>query len=415
MSVRSRYYPNLYKDSVSLMTVSAKVTSVAGVSAASVVMASATNVDNMKQAGLGDFEVRPNDLVVAVAGSDAACDEALKVADELLTAKSSGAEGGEGAARQALTSIQMAVARDPSHNLALISVPGDYAAAEAIKALRLGMDVMLFSDNVDASTRSLALKTYARDHDPDGQGPRLRHGEIINGMPLGFANEVRRGPVGVVGASGTGTQEVTVGIHQHGSGVSQALGTGGHDLACRRSAASRCCRGLRRWRPTSGHARHRARVPSRRRAEVAAKVLAAASASVPVVVIFLGVDPASTTRKGVFGAATPAHAAAMGAALADAARAAQRAPITLSEGDAAKARPRWRERWRQRAALRSRRLFWRNLQLPGAAHPRGRRLQGLLQHAHCRQFRAPRATAAAAATRSSTWATTSTRRDVRIR
>ena len=65
MSVRSRYYPNLYKDSVSLMTVSAKVTSVEGIRTASVVMASATNVDNLRQAGLGDFEVRPNDLVVA--------------------------------------------------------------------------------------------------------------------------------------------------------------------------------------------------------------------------------------------------------------------------------------------------------------------------------------------------------------
>ena len=54
---------------------------------------------------------------------------------------------------------------------------------------------------------------------------------IVNGVPLGFANVVRRGPIGVVGASGTGTQEVTVRMHQLGSGVSQALGTGGHDLS----------------------------------------------------------------------------------------------------------------------------------------------------------------------------------------
>src|SRR5205823_14950643 len=192
-------------------------------------VASPTNVRNLKRAGRGDFEVRPNDLVVAVSGTEEACAEALQKADELLSAKS--AASGEEAigAQQPITSIQMAVARDPAHNFALISVPGDYAAAEAMKALRLGMDVMLFSDNVP-SEREVALKTYARDHNLMVMGPDCGTA-IINGVPLGFANVIRRGPIGVVGASGTGTQEVTVRIHQLGSGVSQALGTGGHDLA----------------------------------------------------------------------------------------------------------------------------------------------------------------------------------------
>src|ERR1700689_1150888 len=131
MPLHNRYYPNLYKDSVSLMTVSAKVSAVTGIAAASVVMASATNVENMKRAGLGDFEVRPNDLVVAVSGTEAACAEALQKADELLSAKTSGGGGEEAGAPQPVTSVQMAVARDPACNLALISVPGDYAAAEA--------------------------------------------------------------------------------------------------------------------------------------------------------------------------------------------------------------------------------------------------------------------------------------------
>ena len=58
-----------------------------GIETASVVMASATNVENLATAGLGTFEVRPNDLVVAVSGSDEACAEALAKADELLTAE----------------------------------------------------------------------------------------------------------------------------------------------------------------------------------------------------------------------------------------------------------------------------------------------------------------------------------------
>ena len=230
MTTRSRNYPNLYKDSVSLMTVSAKVMAVPGIDMASVVMASATNVDNLAEAGLGTFEVRPNDLVVAVSGDEAACAEALQKADELLSAKAARRRGRRPAPRASPSpASRWRSADDPAHNFALISVPGDYAAAEAMKALRLGMDVMLFSDNVPPESE-LALKTYAREHDLMVMGPDCGTA-IVNGVPLGFANVVRRGPIGVVGASGTGTQEVTVRIHQLGSGVSQALGTGGHDLS----------------------------------------------------------------------------------------------------------------------------------------------------------------------------------------
>jgi succinyl-CoA synthetase alpha subunit len=312
MSTRSRYYPNLYKDSVSLMTVSAKVTAVPGIKAASVVMASATNVENLVRAGLGNFEVRPNDLVVAVLGTDEACAEALQKADELLTAKAAGGEE-EAAAHAPVTSIRMAVARDPAHNFALISVPGDYAAAEAMKALRMGMHVMLFSDNV-APDSELALKTYANEHDLMVMGPDCGTA-IVNGVPLGFANVVRRGPIGVVGASGTGTQEVTVRIHQLGSGVSQALGTGGHDLSKQIGGISMLY-GLRALDadPATKVIVLVSKPPS---PEIAARVLAAAERSAkPVVVIFLGADPASIERKGVYGAAYLAQAADMAVSLA---------------------------------------------------------------------------------------------------
>src|SRR5579863_4574434 len=137
MSTTSRYYPNLYKDSVSLMTVSAEIMSVKGIEAASVVMASATNIDNLREAGLGPFDVRPNDLLVAISGTDEACAEALAEADDLLTHTASADDAA--AAAQPVTSIQMAVAEDPSRNFVLVSVPGDYAAAEGMKALRLGL------------------------------------------------------------------------------------------------------------------------------------------------------------------------------------------------------------------------------------------------------------------------------------
>jgi FdrA protein len=314
MTIASRCYSNLYKDSVSLMKVSAQVVAVPGIETASVVMASATNVENLAAAGLGSFEVKPNDLVVAVSGADDACAQALARADELL--KESAATGGDevAGAAQPITSLQMAVSKNPARNFALVSVPGDYAAAEAMKALRLGMDVMVFSDNVPPEAE-LALKQYAQQNDLMVMGPDCGTA-IVNGVPLGFANVTRRGPVGVVGASGTGTQEVTVRIHQLGSGISQALGTGGHDLAASIGGIS-MLHGLKALAedPATKVIVLVSKPPA---PKVAAAVLAAAEACAkPVVAIFLGADPASITRNGVYGAAYLAQAAEMAVALAN--------------------------------------------------------------------------------------------------
>jgi succinyl-CoA synthetase alpha subunit len=329
MTINSRYYPNLYKDSVSLMKVSAQVMAVSGIETASVVMASSTNVDNLKAAGLGSFEVRPNDLVVAVAGSEQACSEALAKADELLKQSAAGGDEGVGAP-QAISSLQMAVSKDATRNFALVSVPGDYAAAEAMKALRLGMDVMMFSDNVPPQAE-LALKRYARERNLMVMGPDCGTA-IVNGVPLGFANVVRRGPIGVVGASGTGTQEVTVRIHQLGSGVSQALGTGGHDLAAAIGGIS-MLHGLKAL-DEDPETKVIVLVSKPPAPEVASAVLSAAEASKkPVVAIFLGADPASITRNGVHGAAYLAQAADLAVALVNG-EDAERKPIALSDESA---------------------------------------------------------------------------------
>jgi FdrA protein len=327
MSISFRTYPKLYKDSVSLMKVSAEVVGIPGIETGSVVMASATNVENLADAGLGAYEVEPNDLIVVVAGSDEACAEALARADELL--KDSGVGGDDDdstGAKQPITSLHMALSKDPAHNFALVSVPGDYAAAEAMKALGLGMDVMIFSDNVPGEAE-LALKLYAQEHNLMVMGPDCGTA-IVNGIPLGFANVVRRGRIGVVGASGTGTQEVTVRIHQLGSGVSQALGTGGHDLAASIGGIS-MLHGLKSLDedPDTEVIVLVSKPPA---PEVAAAVLRLAEASSkPVVAIFLGADPASITRNGVHGAAYLSQAADMAVALTKGEKA-QLKPIELA-------------------------------------------------------------------------------------
>ncbi|MCK5827694.1 FdrA family protein, partial [Candidatus Bipolaricaulota bacterium] len=114
-------------------------------------------------------------------------------------------------------------------NLALISVPGIHAAREARQALHRGLHVMLFSDNVTVEDE-IALKDDAIDRGLLMMGPDCGTA-IINGAALGFANACRSGTVGIVGASGTGIQEISSLVHQLGGGISQAIGTGGRDLS----------------------------------------------------------------------------------------------------------------------------------------------------------------------------------------
>lgn len=227
-STHHSIYPNLYKDSVALMAISSAIMGIRGVEAASVVMATPANRENLQHAGLSDnADAGPNDLLVAVGGDEQACEEALAMADRLL-AEQPRADAGEGR-EEPPSSVQMALTADRSTNLALISVPGQYAGAEALKSLRLGLNVMVFSDNVPVE-QEIEAKQYATGHDLLVMGPDCGTA-LVNGIPLGFANVVRSGRIGVVGASGTGMQEITCRVHQLGEGVSQALGTGGHDLS----------------------------------------------------------------------------------------------------------------------------------------------------------------------------------------
>lgn len=228
MATKIENFKNMYQDSVSLMQISAHISKLPGVEQASVVMGTPNNLAQLVDAGLGECaDAGPNDLLIAVRGSDEACEEALRVARERLSARPEKSSG-QAAEAPPVNSLAMACDDVPDSNLALISVPGDYAAAEAIKALQLGMNVMLFSDNVSMAHEK-AIKTLAREKRLIVMGPDCGTA-IVNGMPLGFANVVKRGAIGVVGASGTGLQEVTCRIDQLGAGISQALGTGGHDL-----------------------------------------------------------------------------------------------------------------------------------------------------------------------------------------
>ena len=221
--------PGFYRDSVALMRISRQISAGDGVEEAGLMMGTPANKRIMDDAGVLAGEGRaagPGDLVLAIrAVSKAAADVALAAAQAALTAPRGGPDG---ASAWRPRSIRSAVAANPAANLALISVPGDFAAAEAMKALARGLNVMMFSDNVSIADEVM-LKTEARARGLLMMGPDCGTA-ILNGVPLAFANVVPRGDIGIVGASGTGIQEVSCLIARNGGGISQAIGTGGRDL-----------------------------------------------------------------------------------------------------------------------------------------------------------------------------------------
>ncbi|HEX5944526.1 MAG TPA: hypothetical protein VFY66_19740, partial [Anaerolineales bacterium] len=228
MTVKTLIKTSEYHDSVSLMLVARELSKLEGVKDAAVVMGTEANKSILTDAGLFTEEAKtasPNDLVIAVSSSsDSAADVALQKAEVLLRQKASAAETGEFRPK----TIRGALSSNPAANVAVISVAGRYATDEAWDALSHGLHVLLFSDNVSLEDE-IALKKTAREKGLLVMGPDCGTA-IINGIGLGFANRVRRGAIGVVGASGTGTQAVTARIHDLGAGISHAIGTGGRDL-----------------------------------------------------------------------------------------------------------------------------------------------------------------------------------------
>lgn len=126
-------------------------------------------------------------------------------------------------------SLEQGLVQKRNANLAVISIPGEYAAAEALKALEAGLNVFLFSDNISIDDE-LALKQLATEKNLLMMGPGCGTG-LIGGVGLGFADVIRRGSIGVIAGAGSGLQEFTCQIHNAGFGISHAIGTGGRDLS----------------------------------------------------------------------------------------------------------------------------------------------------------------------------------------
>ncbi len=220
---------NQYYDSAFLMRVSRRIAGTKGVQQNAALMGSDTNKKLLSNIGIRNAQIdtaSPTDLIVAIVA------DTSQIVDDVLEKLDGYLEGGvPSASASSLHSLQDGLAQKPKANLVMISVPGEYAAREARKALQSGLNVFLFSGNVSIDDE-LDLKRIAARKNLLLMGPDCGT-SLLGGVGIGFANVVRKGSIGVIGTSGTGLQEFTSQVHNEGFGISHAIGTGSHDLSDR--------------------------------------------------------------------------------------------------------------------------------------------------------------------------------------
>jgi FdrA protein len=210
------------------MQISRQAGELAGVTKVLALLGTDGNKKILADLGLMDETIRaatPNDLLICI---EAETDEAARAAMDDVDSRLGKVSSGDSLKEEKPKSLEEAVGKLPSANFAMISLPGQFARLDVVTALELGLNVMLFSDNISLEDE-VELKQRAIEKGLLLMGPDCGTA-IINGVPLALANVVRRGDIGIAAASGTGIQEVSCLIDSFGGGISHAIGVGGRDL-----------------------------------------------------------------------------------------------------------------------------------------------------------------------------------------
>jgi FdrA protein len=283
-----RLFHDTYVDSVVALRGMRAMSEAEGVEWANALMTTPANVDALRAAGIEDpslSDASPNDFCLAVRAADPDAAERALGAGEQAAFAARATDSGPTAANP--RSVRLATAAEPETNVAIISVPGPYAAVAAFQALAAGLHVLLFSDNVPIE-EEVALKHYAHARGLFVMGPGAGTA-MLAGTGLGFANVVRPGRVGVVAAAGTGAQEAMSLLDRWGVGFSQVIGVGGRDLS-NRVGGEMAIAAIETLRddPGTDAVLLVSKPPAR---DVARRVLAAAG-SMPVVAALIGLDDA---------------------------------------------------------------------------------------------------------------------------
>ncbi|MCD8140725.1 MAG: hypothetical protein LUE17_13270 [Planctomycetaceae bacterium] len=211
------------------MKLSGRAREQSGADRVTALMATARNKDLLAQTGLMTPAIEAagsDDLVVAIDADPALSGVAEKTVLDLLEKPARALRSP--LERLAPKSLPMACERLEGANLAMISVAGEYAKYEAAQALSAGLDVFLYSDSISLE-EELALKRLATSKGLLLMGPDCG-AAVVRQTPLGFANRMRQGTVGIVSTTATGLQEVGCLLDRCGLGISAAYGVGGRDL-----------------------------------------------------------------------------------------------------------------------------------------------------------------------------------------
>jgi FdrA protein len=227
--IKTTVMPNCYMDSILILSVSREIMKLPSVNKVVVVMATDMNKTVVDEFGGMTDAVRnsgPNDLILALD-----CDDKniFSKAEEIVKDMASGKSANSlGESSVEYRTLKTAKAADPDANICIISLPSEYSLDEAKTAVENDMNLFIFSE-MDLD-EELEIKELAQEKGLFVMGPGAGTA-VINNISLGLMSKVRPGKVGIVAASGSGLQEVAVLVHNYGAGISQAIGTGGHDLS----------------------------------------------------------------------------------------------------------------------------------------------------------------------------------------
>jgi succinyl-CoA synthetase alpha subunit len=226
-----RIKKNMYRDSVFLMRLVSDAKTRPGVHDAAIVIGTEENKTALIDGMMLKEDISattPNDVIIVVdAEAVSTASDTASLLEDLLSGKRSNNSDN----LATVPTLSSALSLNSESNFALISIPGQFVKREAFRALHRNLNLMIFSSNVP-NDDELEIKKLAGVKELLVMGPDCGTA-IIRGAGLGFANRIRKGPIGVVGASGTGIQEVTTIIHKLGSGVTHAIGTGSNDVSAK--------------------------------------------------------------------------------------------------------------------------------------------------------------------------------------
>lgn len=216
---------NFFRDSVQMMQFSQQLKDVQGVVDAAIVMGTDLNKNTLKNMNLlteDGNSATENDTLISINCQDEnSLNNAAQKAEQLLVSDSAKEKNEFNDLSSALESFSNA-------NIASLSIPGQFVKDMAIELIKKQLHLFVFSDHVPLEDE-IYLKNLALENNVLFMGPEAGT-TILNGTVFGFGNRIRKGSVGIIGASGTGIQESSTLIDLFGEGISHAIGVGGRDL-----------------------------------------------------------------------------------------------------------------------------------------------------------------------------------------